>query len=467
MGALHDRITAIGFAGAALSVGLIAVSFWYEVVARYFLAAPTVWAYAVASYALCPMIFLAMPEMTRRGAQIVIDYLVDASARNCAPAAERWTVTLATALVCLMGAWITGAETWRQYVQGIETVLAFAVPKWWVSIFVPYGLLNSAIYFFRRLFEAPPVARTDEARRMTWWMVLSGALALLLFLMALGMPLFAAFLVMNVTGVLVLFGPAGFGLFANSIYTTATTSVLAAVPLFIAMGEIMFRSGAMEVLFDSLDRLVGRFRGRQYVVCILLSAILGALSGAAMAVAGLLGRSLFPAMRARGYDTQFSAGTVLAGASLDPIIPPSVLAILVATIADVSTGKMLIAGIIPGLVLTAMFLVYVVVRVCFQPSLAPDIAADGATREAAAGLVAGLKMLPSLLRVLHGDGLDHARNRHADRGGGDRRAGRLDAGRVLRPPLGQTRKRGDVHGCDGRLAAAGHHVFRGDVQPDC
>jgi len=160
--ALHDRITAIGFAGAALSVGVITVSFWYEVVARYFLAAPTVWAYAVASYALCPMIFLAMPEMTRRGAQIVIDYLLDTL-----PLKYRrpigWTVTLATALVCLMGAWITGAETWRQYLQGIETVLAFAVPKWWVSIFVPYGLLSSAIYFFRRLIEASPVARTDEA----------------------------------------------------------------------------------------------------------------------------------------------------------------------------------------------------------------------------------------------------------------------------------------------------------------
>ena len=96
---------------------------------------------------------------------------------------------------------------------------------------------------------------------MTWWMLLSGALALLLILMALGVPLFAAFLVMNVTGVLVLFGPAGFGLFANSIYTTATTSVLAAVPLFIAMGEIMFRSGTMEVLFElvgSIGRPISR-----------------------------------------------------------------------------------------------------------------------------------------------------------------------------------------------------------------
>jgi C4-dicarboxylate transporter DctQ subunit len=160
--ALHDRLTAIGFAGAALSVGLIIVSFWYEVFVRYFLAAPTVWAYAVASYALCPMIFLAMPEMTRRGAHIAIEYLVDALSAKYRRLLT-WTVTLATALVCFIGTWITGAETWRQYVEGIETVLAFPIPKWWVSIFVPYGLLSSAIYFLRRLFEAPPVDRTDEA----------------------------------------------------------------------------------------------------------------------------------------------------------------------------------------------------------------------------------------------------------------------------------------------------------------
>src|SRR3954469_13382683 len=163
------------------------------------------------------------------------------------------------------------------------------------------------------------------------------------------------------------------------------------------MGEIMFRSGAMEVLFDALDRLVGRIRGRQYIVCILLSAVLGALSGAAMAVAGLLGRSLFPAMRKRGYDTEFSAGTILAGASLDPIIPPSVLAVLVATAADQSIGKMLIAGIIPGIVLTGMFLVYVIVRVWLKPSLAPDIHLDIADRKTGGSALAALaRMVPSL-----------------------------------------------------------------------
>src|SRR6185436_21176695 len=188
---------------------------------------------------------------------------------------------------------------------------------------------------------------------------LSGGIGLLLGLLFLGIPVFVAFLILNVAGILVLMGPAGFGLFANSIYTTATITALATVPLFIVMGEILFRSGAMEAVFDSLDRLVGRVRGRQYVLCIVLSAILGSLSGAAMAVAGLLGRSLYPSMVKRGYDPKLTAGTILGGASLDPIIPPSVLAVILATVAQVSTGKLLIAGTGPGILLTVMYLVYV------------------------------------------------------------------------------------------------------------
>jgi tripartite ATP-independent transporter DctM subunit len=232
---------------------------------------------------------------------------------------------------------------------------------------------------------------------MTWWVALTGGVGLLLFLLLLGVPIFVAFLILNVTGILVILGPSGFGMFANSIYATGTISALAAVPLFILMGEILFRSGAMEVLFDSMDRLVGRIRGRQYVLCILLSAILGALSGAAMAVAGLLGRSLFPTMLGRGYDKHMSAGTILAGASLDPIIPPSVLAILIATIAQISTGKLLIAGIVPGLLLTLMFLGYTLIRLRINPSLAPDIAADAVDRRNQDSVLMALgKMLPSV-----------------------------------------------------------------------
>jgi len=231
---------------------------------------------------------------------------------------------------------------------------------------------------------------------VSWYLILSGGITLILALLLLGVPIFATFLIINVAGVLLMLGPSGFGMFANSIYSTVTIESLAAVPLFILMGELLFRSGAMEVLLDSLDRLIGQIRGRQYVVCIVLSAILGALSGAAMAVAGLLGRSLFPTMLKRGYDQNLSAGTILAGASLDPIIPPSVLAVVIATLAQVSTGKMLMAGVIPGLFLTGMFLIYVLVRVRLNPKLAPDVAAelqDPATRGSA--FMALLKMLPA------------------------------------------------------------------------
>src|SRR5262245_5086520 len=186
----------------------------------------------------------------------------------------------------------------------------------------------------------------------------------------------------------------GFGLFANSIFTTATTDTLAAVPLFIVMGELLFRSGTMEVLFSSLDRLVGRVRGRQYILCILLSAILGALSGAAMAVAGLLGRSLYPAMIERGYDPKLSAGTILGGASLDPIIPPSVLAVILAQVAQISTGKLLVAGFGPGILLTVMFLIYVWFRLWMKPSLAPDIASED-ERKKGSVFIALLQMLPA------------------------------------------------------------------------
>jgi tripartite ATP-independent transporter DctM subunit len=229
---------------------------------------------------------------------------------------------------------------------------------------------------------------------VTWWIALSSGIGLLLALLLLGIPVFVAFLILNVTGILVLMGPPGFGLFANSIFTTATTTALATVPLFIVMGEILFRSGAMEAVFDSLDRLIGRIRGRQYVLCILLSAVLGALSGAAMAVAGLLGRSLLPEMLKRGYNTRLSAGTILAGACLDPIIPPSVLAILIATLAEISTASLLIAGIIPGLLLMCLFLVYVMYRLWRDPSLAPDVTLDAETKSGTGAMLAILRILP-------------------------------------------------------------------------
>jgi tripartite ATP-independent transporter DctM subunit len=204
---------------------------------------------------------------------------------------------------------------------------------------------------------------------MTWWALLLGAFGLILALFASGLPVFACFLLANVVGVLMLMGPAGLGLFANSILDTTTTEALVAVPLYVLLGELLFRTGGITTLYVSLNRLIGAIPGRLYVIATMLAAFLGAVSGSAMASVAMLGRFVYPTMIQRGCDRRLSIGTILAGATLDPIIPPSVLAIILATLANISIASFLVAGIIPGLLLASLFALYAVARTVLDPAL--------------------------------------------------------------------------------------------------
>lgn len=216
---------------------------------------------------------------------------------------------------------------------------------------------------------------------MEWWGILLAAAGLLFGLFLTGMPIFLAFLAINVAGVLIYLGPGAFGMVVNSIFNTTTTATLTAIPLFVLMGEILFRSGSTDVLFEAADRVIGRIRGRQYALSMALATIFGALSGSNMAVAAMMGRTIYPGMKARGYDERLSIGMILAGSSLAPIIPPSVLAIIIATLANVSVAGLLIAGILPGLLLASLFLGYALIRCHLNPSLAPAVDVTDGTAE--------------------------------------------------------------------------------------
>jgi len=200
---------------------------------------------------------------------------------------------------------------------------------------------------------------------------ISIAMAALLVLMATSIPVFVAFMIVNLVAVGLIIGSAGFGMFVNSLFETTTTLSLVTVPLFILMGEILFRSSTVDVVLGAVDRLVGQLRGRQYILSILLAAIFSTLSGAAMGVAAMLGRSLLPSMIKRGYDPALAAGNILAGASLAPLIPPSVLTIIIGTLAGVSISGLLVAGILPGLMLAGLFIAYTMLRIVRNPALAP------------------------------------------------------------------------------------------------
>jgi len=229
---------------------------------------------------------------------------------------------------------------------------------------------------------------------MDWYVTLLAGIAILFALFLSGAPIFLAFLFAILTGVYFIIGPFGFPMVANSILDTVSITSLASIPLFILMGELLFRSGTMDVLFNSIDKLVGRVKGRQYVLVVVLSAVFGALSGVAMAVAAMLGRAIMPGMVARGYDRNIAAGLIVSGASLAPIIPPSLLAIIVGSIADVSIAKLLIAGFIPGLLLAGIFLIYVFIRIAMNPKLAP------ANSDSKQGDVTSGEMVWALIRIL-------------------------------------------------------------------
>lgn len=234
---------------------------------------------------------------------------------------------------------------------------------------------------------------------MEWYVLLSGAFFLLLALFATGLPIFLAFLTLNLIGLYLMTGNfGGVLLVVNSMFDTGTSISLAAIPLFILLGEILFRSGAVRILFNAVDALIGNIRARLYAVTIVLSTIFGALSGSAMAVAAMMGSSLLPEMRSRGYDRNLSVGAILAGSSLAPIIPPSVMAVVLGILSGVSIAKLLIAGIVPGILLALAFFIYIVIRGWRNPDLAPlSPRADLPGRERA---LLVLKALPFLLIIV-------------------------------------------------------------------
>lgn len=241
---------------------------------------------------------------------------------------------------------------------------------------------------------------------MDWIYHLSFAVLLMLALFMTGLPVFVTFLVINIAGILLLMGTSGFGLFANSIYQTATQTSLAAVPLFIVMGEILFRSSAIDVLIDAVDHLVGRIRGRNYCLITALSTIFGALCGSPVAVAALLGRTIMPNMNSRGYNTRLTAGAILGGATLAAIIPPSLGVIILGSLVDVSIAGLLIAGILPGILLAVLMVVYTWVRILFNPALEPQIeTANDIQRSTKDRVRAVIRMLPFSLVIFFVMGL--------------------------------------------------------------
>lgn len=207
---------------------------------------------------------------------------------------------------------------------------------------------------------------------MEWPLALALIFGGLLFLLLVGLPVPVAFLVIDVAGVVFFWGgEAGLRQLILSIFGSVSSWVLLPVPLFILMGEVMFHSGIGFRTMDTLDKWMGRLPGRLSLLTVAGGTLFSALSGSAMANTAMMGAVLAPKMESHGYHKSMSLGPILASAGLAIMIPPSMLAVVLASLAGISVGSTLIGGVMPGLVAATLYATYIVGRCWLQPSLAP------------------------------------------------------------------------------------------------
>ncbi len=195
----------------------------------------------------------------------------------------------------------------------------------------------------------------------------------LVFLLLLGLQLVFAIGGVATLFIILLWGPHALPILANRTYMAMDMFLLVAVPMFIFMGAMLQRCGIAEDMYELMYHWMGGLRGGlaagTVLICTMFAAMVG-ISGAATTSMGLIA---LPSMLKRGYKKDIAIGCISAGGSLGILIPPSVLMIVLALTSRLSVGEMFIAGILPGLLLSSLFVTYILVRCYIQKDMGPAV----------------------------------------------------------------------------------------------
>ena len=207
---------------------------------------------------------------------------------------------------------------------------------------------------------------------MTWWLSAIVLFGVLTALFLVGLPAAFAFFGINIVGAWIYLGKeAGLIQLIRNGVVSITSFSLTPIPFFILMGEVLFHTGVAMRAIDAIDRLIWRVPGRLSVVAIVAGTVFSAISGSTIATTALLGSLLLPQMLKRGYHPNMAMGPIMAIGGVDMLIPPSALTVLLGSLAGISVSQLLIAGIVPGFLLSVMFIAWIILRAVMNPHLAP------------------------------------------------------------------------------------------------
>lgn len=206
---------------------------------------------------------------------------------------------------------------------------------------------------------------------MPWYVLFLVFTIALMVVFATGAPIAFSFLAVNAVAMTILSGFETGGLqIARSLNLIMSYSFLP-IPLFVMMGELLFHSGLARRTLDGIGKWFGRVPGRLALLTTAGGAAVGMFSGSAVAATTMLGTLMVPEMKEKGYNNRLAVGAVLGAGGLAMVIPPSSLAVLVGTIGQISIGRLLVAGLVPGLLLAVCAMGYIYLRSRFSPGFAP------------------------------------------------------------------------------------------------
>jgi len=196
---------------------------------------------------------------------------------------------------------------------------------------------------------------------------------LLVLLLCIGVPISFALCGIATVGIFFIWGPKGLYLMFNTAYGEATNFLLLAIPLFVFMANMLKFSGMGDQLYEVVYRWMGRVPGGLAIGTVVICALFAAMAGISSVATISMGLIALPSMMKRNYEKNLAIGSIAAGGALGILIPPSIIMILYGAVAEVSIGKLFIGGIIPGIVLCLIFIVYIFFRVLINRDVAPPV----------------------------------------------------------------------------------------------
>ncbi|MBI5592950.1 MAG: TRAP transporter large permease subunit [Deltaproteobacteria bacterium] len=421
---LFDRVIFGSALGGGILILLTALFVTYEVILRYFFNSPTTWVLEVSIYTILASTFLSFAYILKNNGHIRVDFVTNHLSGRTALILEIFT-SLLSILYCLVMTWEGGKMAFISYQSGEVSPTVLRIPLFIPLFFVPLGGILLTIQFIRlvkKLFnnltsaefagEGERVLRQPAQGPLFSQMLVTGIFAVLLVVslillkVSMNLGLLTLFFVLLLSGLPVavalgLFGVFGFYfLFGGAsmlvqipvvAYSTMDNFVIVALPLFILTASVLRIGGVAPKLFKFAYVLVRHLPGGMGIAAVIFCGLFAAMTGSSVAVAAAASMIALPELLSRGYDRKLAIGLLAAGGTLGILFPPSLALILYGVMTNESVGSLFLASLIPGLLLSVMFCLYVAVVAGWDNNIQREPRAScqeilGGARGAAGGL---------------------------------------------------------------------------------